>query len=184
MFPHQPVEPNTSVETLFHEHYYLIHAAVKRYRRQFRGADFDEIVSDAAYGLLQAIRRYDPSQGMMFGAYAACKIRQTMIDGFRNRWRQKGILTTAVSIDCLEPDTHPALRMTDTGYQAIENREFVGVMLNRLDERSRRLIELRFFEGLTPHVIAQQTGLEKRTVHRKIKLILKTLRRQFRQYDR
>lgn len=184
MFPHPPVEPNTSVETLFHEHYYLIHAAVKRYRRQFRGADFDEILSDATYGLLQAIRRYDPSQGMMFGAYAAFKIRQTMIDGFYKRWRQKGILKTAVSIDVLEPDTNPALCIIEKGYQDIDNRDLVSVILQRLDERSRQLIELRFFEGLTPEAIAHRMGLKKRTVLCKIKLILTTLKREFRQYDR
>lgn len=181
MSTYPPVEQNKSIETLFDKNYFLVETAVRRYRRQFQAADMDEITSDAEYGLYQATSQHDPLRGMTFEAFAACKIRQAMNEGFRNRWRQKGVLKTAISIDFLEQDIEPAFRIFHKDYQNVDNRDLVRVMLDKLDEPSRELIELRFFEGLDVMAIAERTGLQWRTVYRKIERILKTLKREYSQ---
>lgn len=72
-----------------------------RVRRDRPGADLDidDLRQHAAEGLLQAMDRFDPSQGTSFEAYAARRIRGSIIDGigasselrrqsaFRNRIR-------------------------------------------------------------------------------------------------
>lgn len=183
MSTHQQVEPKPSIETLFNQNYFLVDAAVRRYRRQFQSADLDEIISDAAYGLYQAINGYDSSQGITFEAFATCKIRQAINDGFRNRWRQKSVLKTAVNIDVVEEDIEPTFRIINKDFHEVDNRDLVQVMLNKLDELSRQLIQLRFFEGLDVTVIAERMGLQWRTVYRRLETILKTLKREFPQDD-
>lgn len=49
--------------------------------------DFDDFYSDAALGLLNAIRNYDLQEGVKFETYATYKIRGAILDGVRkNDW--------------------------------------------------------------------------------------------------
>ena len=49
--------------------------------------DFDDFYSDAALGLLNAIRNYDLQEGAKFETYATYKIRGAILDGVRkNDW--------------------------------------------------------------------------------------------------
>ena len=49
--------------------------------------DSDNIYSDATLGLLNAVRNYDPQEGVKFETYATYKIRGAILDGVRkNDW--------------------------------------------------------------------------------------------------
>lgn len=49
--------------------------------------DSDDFYSDAALGLLNAVRNYDPLEGVKFETYATYKIRGAILDGIRkNDW--------------------------------------------------------------------------------------------------
>lgn len=51
----------------------------------------DDILQDAMVGLLDAASRFDPSKGIRFQTYAACRVRGAILDGLRNSdWASRG----------------------------------------------------------------------------------------------
>ena len=65
----------------------------------------------------------------------------------------------------------------DPGQGAAEARAVLGPVVSRLAERDRRVIELRFFEGLTQREIAEDIGVTQMQVSRLLSRILRDLRR-------
>jgi RNA polymerase sigma-B factor len=51
------------------------------------------------------------------------------------------------------------LGRADEGFGDVENSVFVEAGLAALDERERRIVELRFFDGLTQSEIAARVGV-------------------------
>ncbi len=66
----------------------------------------------------------------------------------------------------------------DDEYTPIVDRLSVQQILTTLDERDRRLIELRFFEGLTQSKTANVLGISQVQVSRKEKIILNDMRKK------
>ncbi len=66
----------------------------------------------------------------------------------------------------------------DDEYTPIVDRLSVQQILSTLDERDRRLIELRFFEGLTQSKTANILGISQVQVSRKEKIILNDMRKK------
>lgn len=65
---------------------YLPYARMLAYNQAEKAGklgDFDNIYGDAALGLLNAIRNYDPQEGVKFETYATYKIRGAILDGVR-----------------------------------------------------------------------------------------------------
>jgi RNA polymerase sigma-B factor len=61
-------------------------------------------------------------------------------------------------------------------YEVSENRAVLAPGLRVLDERERRILHLRFFEGLTQSQIAQQVGISQMHVSRLIRRSLERVR--------
>ena len=57
-----------------------------------------------------------------------------------------------------------------------EDRAVLAPGLRALDERERRILHLRFFEGLTQSQIAQQVGISQMHVSRLIRRSLEKIR--------
>lgn len=55
---------------LVEAHMRLVMGVAKRYARR-GGVAFDDLVSEGALGLMEAVQRFDPSRGTRFGTYAA-----------------------------------------------------------------------------------------------------------------
>ena len=97
-----------------------------------------------------------------FFAYAARAMRHLLVDRARGHLRQKAggdwVRTT------LTASTH--------GQPAIESAEHALALdealtrLEQTDERAARVVELRYFAGLSPEQIAEVLGLARRTVDR------------------
>lgn len=66
----------------------------------------------------------------------------------------------------------------DDEYTPIVDRLSIQQILATLDERDRRLIELRFFEGLTQSKTANILGISQVQVSRKEKIILNDMRKK------
>lgn len=66
----------------------------------------------------------------------------------------------------------------DDEYTPIVDRLSIQQIMNTLDERDRRLIELRFFEGLTQSKTANILGISQVQVSRKEKIILSDMRKK------
>ncbi|ROR93025.1 sigma-70 family RNA polymerase sigma factor [Nocardioides aurantiacus] len=65
----------------------------------------------------------------------------------------------------------------DPAQGAAEARAVLGPLVSRLSERDRRVIELRFFSGLTQREIADDIGVTQMQVSRLLSRILRDLRR-------
>src|SRR5947199_7310080 len=61
-------------------------------------------------------------------------------------------------------------------YEVSEDRAVLAPGFKALDERERKILQLRFFEGLTPSQVAQQVGLSKLHVSRLIRRSLEKIR--------
>jgi RNA polymerase sigma-B factor len=63
----------------------------------------------------------------------------------------------------------------ERGYEAAENRQLLASGLKALDERERRIVQLRFVEGLTQSQIAVEIGISQMHVSRLIRRALEKL---------
>ena len=68
------------------------------------------------------------------------------------------------------------LGIDDRGFSEVEDTVLVEAGLDALDERERRIVELRFFDGLTQSEIAAQIGISQMHVSRLLRRALHTMR--------
>jgi RNA polymerase sigma-B factor len=68
------------------------------------------------------------------------------------------------------------LGTTDAGFDEVEDSVLIEAGLDALDERERRIVELRFFEGLTQSEIAAHVGISQMHVSRLLRRALYTMR--------
>jgi RNA polymerase sigma-B factor len=74
-----------------------------------------------------------------------------------------------------EPELVDLLDDEEPGYEAAENRQLLAAGLRTLDERERRIVQLRFVEGLTQSQIAAEIGISQMHVSRLIRRMLEKL---------
>jgi RNA polymerase sigma-B factor len=75
-----------------------------------------------------------------------------------------------------EPDV-PDPGEVDPQLRRVEDREIVNRLLGRLEARERRVVELRFFEGLSQSRIGERFGVSQVHVSRLLSTSMETLRR-------
>jgi RNA polymerase sigma-B factor len=71
----------------------------------------------------------------------------------------------------------------DAGYGTSEDRAVLEPGLRALDERERRILELRFHEGLTQSQIAREVGISQMHVSRLIRKSLETMREELQSHE-
>lgn len=76
-----------------------------------------------------------------------------------------------------DPSVGEFLGAEDPGQDAAEARAVLGPVVSTLPERDRRILELRFFDGLTQREIADDIGVTQMQVSRLLTRILRDLRR-------
>jgi RNA polymerase sigma-B factor len=64
----------------------------------------------------------------------------------------------------------------DSGFAEVEDGSLVAAGLDALDERERRIVELRFFEEMTQSQIAAEVGISQMHVSRLLRSALATMR--------
>ena len=64
----------------------------------------------------------------------------------------------------------------DSGFDEVEDNALVEAGLQALDERERRIVELRFFDGLTQSEIAARVGISQMHVSRLLRRALHVMR--------
>lgn len=72
----------------------------------------------------------------------------------------------------------------ERGYEDVEDGALVEAGLDELDERERRIVELRFFQGLTQAQIAAELGISQMHVSRLLRRALQTMRGRIEDGDR
>ncbi|HEY8416189.1 MAG TPA: FliA/WhiG family RNA polymerase sigma factor [Thermaerobacter sp.] len=62
--------------------------------------ELDDLISYGVFGLIEAIRRYDPSRGVKFETYAYTRIRGAILDGLRAMdWVPQGLRRRAREVE-------------------------------------------------------------------------------------
>ena len=73
-------------DTLLKEHLSLVHHVARQLSRSLAApADFDELVSCGAIGLMNALDGFDPSRGLAFSTFAVPRIRGAILDELRRQ---------------------------------------------------------------------------------------------------
>ncbi|MGI8497850.1 MAG: sigma-70 family RNA polymerase sigma factor [Gemmatimonadaceae bacterium] len=73
-------------EALLSEHLSLVHHVARQMARGMSvQADFDEMVSAGAIGLINALESFDTGRGLAFSTYAVPRIRGAILDEFRRQ---------------------------------------------------------------------------------------------------
>jgi len=80
--------------------------------------------------------------------------------------------------DDADLDPLESLGALEHQYEVSEDRAVLAPGLRALDERERKILQLRFFEGLTQSQIAQQIGISQMHVSRLIRRSLEKLRQE------
>ncbi len=73
-------------DQLLTKHLRLVHHVARQVMRSTRmDAEFDELVSAGAIGLMKAVERFEPERGLAFSTFAAPRIRGAILDDLRRR---------------------------------------------------------------------------------------------------
>ncbi len=80
-----------------------------------------------------------------------------------------------------ELDRLHSLGVVEQAYERTEDRHLLATGLEALDERERRIIRLRFYDGLTQTQIANELGISQMHVSRLIRRALDTIRDELEQ---
>jgi RNA polymerase primary sigma factor len=115
-----------------------------------------ERVSDGNYVLLRAVERFDYSRGHKFSTYATWAIRNQFARDFRGEARRRTQSLLGHDEDLVDP------RADDLERSDVEGRrhEACARLVDRLDDRERRIIVGRFGIGGAPVRTLKQIGAE------------------------
>jgi RNA polymerase sigma-B factor len=158
----------------------LVRALASRFVRD--GEQLEDLVQVGSVGLIKAVDRYDPLRGSSLTAYAVPtivgEIRRHLRDGtqpLRVPRAQRGLSPVrAVPLEAAEDLVSDAA--AERRFEAGEERLLLESGLRTLARRERRIVQLRYFGGLSQRRIAAELGLSQVHVSRLLRQSLGKLR--------
>lgn len=152
----------------YDEHSPLVFNLCRRSLGADQAADVTQEVFLAAW---RARDRFDPSKGSL-GGWLVGITRNKIADTLRKRQRQ--VPTTDEMTDDPMASGDP-----EVDVDAVADRMLVAAALRSLSDRSRKVVELYFYDDLTHHEIAARTDIPLGTVKSDLRRGLERLRRDF-----
>jgi RNA polymerase sigma-B factor len=158
----------------------LVRALASRFVRD--GEQLEDLVQVGSVGLIKAVDRYDPRRGSSLTAYAVPtivgEIRRHLRDGtqpLRVPRAQRGLSPVrAVPLEAAEDLVSDAA--AERRFELGEERLLLESGLRTLARRERRIVQLRYFGGLSQRRIAAELGLSQVHVSRLLRQSLVKLR--------
>jgi len=151
---------------------------VKRYLRLVRvcarpyflaGGDSEDLIQEATFGLLKAIREFDPGHDARFKTFAEVCIRNRIRSAVTNAARSKH-----APLNDSVPFESPMLGFEASPEELYISREEESERLTRLDQQlsllERRVLDL-FLLGLSYQEISEQVGRSTKSVDNAIQRI-------------
>lgn len=166
-------------ERLIEEHMPLVTALAHRYDR--RGEQLEDLVQVGALGLIKAVDRFRPERGVTLGAFAVPTIVGEIKHHLRDRtWPlsvPRRLRESRAPSDFVAPEADAeAAGNDDETLTEAEDRALLAPGLRALDERERRILELRFFADLSQAEIGDELGISQVRVSRILGGALEKLR--------
>jgi RNA polymerase sigma-B factor len=165
---------------LIEQHLPLVRGLAQRFVRE--GEQLEDLVQIGSVGLIKAVDRYDPRRGSSLTAYAVPtivgEIRRHLRDGTQPLRvpRAQRALGPVRAV----PLEHEADTARDTAAERRlelgEERVLLAGGLRTLARRERRIVQLRYFGGLSQRRIAAELGLSQVHVSRLLRQSLGKLR--------
>ena len=162
-----------ALTVLFERHSPLLFGIARRILRN--GAEAEDAVQQVFLDVFRSIQQFDPRKGefktwlLMFGYQRILNCRRSLVS---HRFFDTD------SFDELLPELHAPER--SAGYSPAEANLLVEQVLNHLQPRQRRTIELIYYEGLTAEEVSIRTGESVRVVRHNLYRGLEKLRKALR----
>jgi RNA polymerase sigma-B factor len=158
----------------------------RKLARRYAGSSepYDDLLQVASLGLVKAVERFDPSRGFAFSSFAVPTILGELKRYFRDSaWAlQTGEAFDTVSLDApRSSESATARRLDALGGQddrlvLVDDQTTVFAAAQRLPERERRILYLRYGEDLTQAEIAVRIGVSQMQVSRLLRKSVNRLR--------
>ncbi len=158
-------------QTLVQEAFHLPQREASRWRHM--KIDQEDLVADGYLGLARAARKYDPSRGVPFTAFARHYVRGAIVDTIRALVRRDhlgdGVYADVRAFsDLMPPETDAgAYEPPDPGPtpdEAIESRERLRALAT-LPERERIALIRTVVDGNTAAEVAEELGVSPKRVY-------------------
>jgi RNA polymerase sigma-B factor len=148
-----------------------------------RGENSDDLEQVAVLGLILAVDRFVPERGTDFLAFAVptspARCCGTSGTGPRRSGCLAGSASSGVSSATPRRNWRSATGARPVPAESlVDHREALAPLLADLPDRERRILVLRFVNGLTQTEIAQQAGISQMHVSRLLSRTLARLRRR------
>jgi len=159
---------NQLEDHLARRHFRLVYMVANHHRNPMLGAD--ELESAASYGLLKAIRSFDPGLGYTFSTYAARVMRNEIWMLYRKVKKAKTVPLDAAAYD--ESETTWADIVGDPDAPEPDEQlilaEFMKVLseITTLTERERTVLDMRLNLDMTQSEVADELGIWQNSVSR------------------
>ena len=165
---------------LIEQHLPLVRGLAYRFVRD--GEQLEDLVQIGSVGLIKAVDRYDPRRGSSLTAYAV----PTIVGEIRRHLRDETqplrvprtqralgpVRTVSLDLEAGAARDMAAERSLERG----EERVLLAGGLRTLARRERRIVQLRYFGGLSQRRIAAELGLSQVHVSRLLRQSLGKLR--------
>lgn len=154
-------------------HRKLVCCIASKLCKHLRGAvDVQDLIQDGTFGLVQAIRKFDPDRGLKFSTYAKSRVRGAMLDAIRNRdWvprlvrqRDEPVVGLA-SLELVSEMKHGERKSLAEVVAAkpdptdSQKADAVDYWIRPLRPDLRRIVRMRYLEGKSITAIAAGLGL-------------------------
>ncbi len=168
---------------------------VERYLRLVRscarplflaGGDSEDLIQEGMFGLLSAIRRFDPSEGTSFQSFAEHCIRMRLYSAIKSASRLKHLpLNNGVSLEQLSEDSpmqlsaiQDVLRCDPEELVLARERteELYSELAQCLSGLEKQVLAL-YLEGLSYREIASRLGKEEKSIDNAVQRIRRKLAR-------
>ena len=151
------------------------------------GGDSEDLIQEGMFGLLSAIRQYDPKMGSSFHTFAEHCIHKRLLSAVRSASRLKHLpLNDGMSLEQLSEDPHTQLSVTPEVFRrspedlvlARESKEELYTLFaQHLSPLEKKVLE-HYLEGLSYREIARQLGKTEKSVDSTVQRIRRKLARK------
>jgi RNA polymerase sporulation-specific sigma factor len=158
------------------DHTGLVYHIAKKYSN----VDFDEAISAGNFALVKAANTFDAEKGVKFATYAArCITNEILMLIRKNKNSPQCIpmLCYGNNGEDYDMEEFSCNFAYYEKYEAIEELDALKTALDRLNERDRQIIVMRYYEEKKQNEVCDILGVSQSYVSRLEKRALKTLRR-------
>lgn len=151
------------------------------------GGDSEDLIQEGTFGLLSAIRSYDPADGTMFKTYAEHCIRMRLLSAIKSASRLKHVpLNDGISLEELSEDPGADLSALPELIRhnpeelilAKESREELNAAFSRCLSRFEIKVLDLYLEGLSYREIADRLCRDAKSIDNAVQRIRRKLARE------